>query len=138
MSQSLPPEQIDNDELMARFMTKKDWVRIDGTIKQDAFIPPKDLHLSVIRHNHLSLEELWATGQAVANEINKGQEGTPFYGRVDVTGFQVEQCSLKAVPYPLSKFPTHAHIDGWPADKDARKSLAQDLAVAAGRVVRAC
>jgi len=103
--------------------------------KPDTFYPPKDLHLSGIRHDHLSLEELWATGQAVADEINKDQEGTPYYDRADITGSQVAQCSLTTVPYPLPKYPTHAPIDGWPADKDARKSLAQDLAVAAGRAI---
>jgi hypothetical protein len=33
---------LSDDEMLARFVLKKEWLRkIDNTIKQDAFIPPK-------------------------------------------------------------------------------------------------
>ena len=54
MSAARPLGPVTADELLARFITDKDWFRADLTIRQDAFIPPKDLQLSVTRHLNLS------------------------------------------------------------------------------------
>jgi hypothetical protein len=117
-------------------MTKKDWVRADGTVKQDAFIPPRDLHLSVTRHVSLSQDELWAVGQSVADEIS-GYRGTPFFGRADLSAATVRSIGpLRPVPAPFQNNSNHAHIDFWPADKTNQKELARDLAAAAGKAVQ--
>ena len=115
-----------DDELLARFVLKTEWIRKDSTIKQDAFIPPKDLQLSVTRHNGISTEQLIEIGKAVANETS-----LEFLGRADIKAGAAVKSSLKAVAWPLECNQNHAHIIGWPADKEARKTIAQEMAAAA-------
>ena len=135
MSNGTASNQVDDAELLARFMTKKDWVRSDGTVKQDAFVPPRDLHFSVTRHGSLAENEIWEIGQGVADQISR-RPRTPFYGRADLRASAVTQIQpLRVVPFPLAENPNHAHIDGWPLDKSDQKRLAQDLAAAAGKVI---
>jgi hypothetical protein len=114
---------LSDDEILARFVLKKEWIRKDGTIKQDAFIPPKDLQLSVTRHAAISTEQLIGIGESVAAETS-----LEFLGRTDIEARAVVKNSLKAVAWPLANNQNHAHIIGWPADKEARKTIAQELA----------
>jgi hypothetical protein len=117
---------LSDDEMLARFVLKKEWIRKDSTIKQDAFIPPKDLQLSVTRHARISTEQLIETGKSVAAETS-----LEFHGRADIEVQVVVKNALKAVAWPLAKNQNHAHVIGWPADKEARKTIAQELAAAA-------
>ena len=118
---------LSDDEMLARFVLKKEWIRkVDNTLKQDAFIPPKDLQLSVTRHVGISTEQLIETGKSVADETT-----LEFLGRADIKAGTVVKNALKAVAWPLAKNQNHAHIIGWPADKEARKTIAQELAAAA-------
>jgi hypothetical protein len=118
---------ISDDEMLARFVLKKEWIRkADNTPKQDAFIPPKDLQLSVTRHAGISTEQLIETGESVAVETS-----LQFLGRADIEAGAVVKNALKAVAWPLAKNQNHAHVIGWPADKEARKTIAQELAAAA-------
>lgn len=118
---------LSDDEVLARFVLKTEWIRtIDNTIKQDAFIPPKDLQLSVTRHAGISAEQLIETGKSVAAETE-----LQFLGRADIDAQTVVKSALKTVAWPLANNPNHAHVVGWPADKEARKTIAQELAAAA-------
>lgn len=118
---------LNDDELLGRFVLKKEWIRkVDNTIKQDAFIPPKDLQLSVTRHVGLTTEQLAEAGKLVAAETS-----LDFLGRADIETRMVVKNALKAVAWPLPKNQNHAHIIGWPADKEVRKTIAQDLAAVA-------
>jgi hypothetical protein len=118
---------LSDDEMLARFVLKKEWIRkADNTLKQDAFIPPKDLQLSVTRHAGISAEQLIETGKAVAVETS-----LEYLGRADIKVGTVVKNALKAVAWPLPKNQNHAHVIGWPADKEARKTIAQELAAAA-------
>jgi hypothetical protein len=114
---------LSDDEMLARFVLKKEWIRNDSTIKQDAFIPPKDLQLSVTRHAGISAEQLIETGKSIAAETS-----LKFLGRADIETRAVVKNALKAVAWPLINNPNHAHVVGWPADKEARKTIAQELA----------
>ena len=58
-------ERIGDAELLARFILFRDWIRADGTVKADAFVPPSDLQLSVTRHLRLHDAELWRRGLSV-------------------------------------------------------------------------
>jgi hypothetical protein len=118
---------LTDDEMLARFVLKSEWVRQgDNTIKQDAFIPPKDLQLSVTRHTGISTEQLIETGKSVASETS-----LQFLGRADIQVRSVIKNALNAVAWPLPNNQNHAHLIGWPADKESRKSIAQELAAAA-------
>jgi len=117
------------DELLARFLTVRAWVRSDRTVRQDAFIPPKDLNLSVTRHHDLSEPELWAVGKMVTETIAITRTAS-LHGRADLTVLQISERTLRTEPAPLPTNPNHAHVVGWPSEKAVQKSLAQQLAAA--------
>jgi hypothetical protein len=126
MRDPLPPFLINDDEVLARFVFFPDWIRSDGTLRQDAFIPPKDLQLSITRHTGLSAGELWAIAQKVAE-----QRILELLGRADLVARDVTSTGLTTQSVPLPENPNHAHVTGWPQDKPSRKSLAQQLAAMA-------
>jgi hypothetical protein len=115
---------VSDSELLARFVLFSGWFRANGTVKQDAFIPPPNLQLSVTRHTGLSESELWDIGLAVA-------EARParFYGRADLLADSARNSRLKVESTPTPK--NHANITGWPGDKPAQKIIALELAAAA-------
>lgn len=126
-------DHVADPELLARFVMRESWVRADGTVRQDAFISPPDLQLSVSRHTGQSQDGIWARGHAVA----RARE-TQLFGRADLMAASVRAAgasdstgALDVVAAPLSDDPLHAHIIGWPAgDKPRQKILAQLLAAA--------
>lgn len=118
---------LPDDEMLARFVfLEKGWIREDNTIKQDAFMPPKDLELSVTRHIGISVEQLNETGRTVATKRT-----LLFCGRADIQARMVVKSALKVVAWPLDENANHAHIVGWPTDKASQKTIAQELAAAA-------
>ncbi len=126
MSDGLATPSITADELLARFIVVSEWIRSNQTVKPSAFIPPKDLELSVTRHKDLSIQEIWDLGEKVAIVRSK-----TLHGRADVDAEQVRQKRLEIAPQPLPENPNHAVITGWPPDKPAQISLAQELAAVA-------
>lgn len=121
----LPP--VADDEWLARFIWFRNRVRQDQTVKPDAFIPPKDLQLSVTRHINLSEEELWNIGQRVAEQAANTPK-VPLHGRADLCVRDVSAQKLRTEAAPRDDNRNHAHIIGWPLEKSARKIIAQELA----------
>lgn len=115
--------RVGADERLARFVVVRKWVRSEGTLKPDAFMPPADLQLSVTRHARLSIKELWARGRDVA-----AHRGKTLHGRADLSVVSVRTAGLDTVEWPLPENPEHAHVVGWPVDKPTQKSKAQLLA----------
>ena len=127
----MPLLLLADEELLARFITVEHWVRSSNqTVRPEAFIPPNDLQLSVTRHINLSEEELWNVGQKIADQVTK-TERAPLCGRADLRVRQVSEQQLRTEAAPLDDNPNHAHIIGWPIEKSARKSVAQELAAKA-------
>ena len=55
MNESVETLDVSSDESVARFVRSKHWIRpSDNTVKPDAFMPPRDLNLSVTRRIGLS------------------------------------------------------------------------------------
>lgn len=121
----LPP--VAYDEWLARFIWLKSRVRQNQTVRPDAFIPPKDLQLSVTRHINLSEEELWNIGQRVADQA-ANTPTVPLYGRADLCVRDVSAQNLRTEASPRDDNRNHADIIGWPLEKSARKIVAQELA----------
>ncbi len=121
---------VTDDELLARFVLFSGWLRKSSqTVKPDAFTPYPYPDLSVTRHVALTAEELWQIGEAVADA-----RPAKLYGRADIQAGRVRQQSLKIVPTQAPR--NHANITGWPSDKPAQKTIAQELAAAARFVPR--
>ncbi len=123
------------EELLARFITKEFWVREDKSIRPDAFVPPKDLNLSVTRHSGMPEEILWKIGHSVADMISTKRRGS-LYGRADITTSEVVRHTLAVEAAPLPENANHTHITGWPKDKPTQKHIAQRLAEAAKFVAK--
>jgi len=127
MSDASGVPSVTNEEWLARFITSSSWIRKTGqTVKQDAFIPHPYPDLSVTRHRDLSEEEIWRIGKQVA-------EARPatLHGRADITAGDVRRNKLDVEPLPVPENLNHASIIGWPRDKPAQKSFAQELAAVA-------
>ncbi|MFH0905030.1 MAG: hypothetical protein V1854_07615 [Methanobacteriota archaeon] len=124
MTEQLAPLPVNEDECLARFILFNKWLRIDHTIRPDAFIPHSWPELFVTRHLGLSEAELWQIGQSVADKRT-----LPLYGRADVEARAIRKHSLCIQPTPEPK--NHANITGWPKEKPAQKIIAQEIAAAA-------
>jgi hypothetical protein len=116
---------VDDEEILARFVMFRDWVRADGTVRPDAFMPPKDLNLSTTRHTGLTEAMIWSLGREVSAERRHD-----LVGRADILVRTVSSAGLSAESSPLPRNPNHAHISGWPQDKPSQKILAEQLAAA--------
>ena len=124
----LPFSKLSDDELVARFVLPKSWVRRkDQSVKQDAFVPYPHTELSVTRHKNISVEKLWKHGKSVAKKRKKS-----LLGRADVRISDVRNQNIEAAPRPiLWKNWNHACLTGWPPDKPLQKMIAQQLAAQA-------
>ena len=59
----------------------------------------------------------------------------PLHGRGDVLCGACRSQKLEVVSAPVDGNPYRTHGIGWPPDKPAQKSIAQELANAAGKLV---
>lgn len=124
------PEQVGDDEDIARFLVQSRHFKAD-VVKPTAFLPnPKDRETSVSRHGPVPAEDLWAIGQAVAGTRT-------LYGAAIIKAGAARESGLEvgAAEPP----PRHAVISGWPWSENDRElekarqtKLAQHLASAAG------
>ncbi|HEX7723196.1 MAG TPA: hypothetical protein VF397_13615 [Pyrinomonadaceae bacterium] len=118
------PSPISDHEVLARFITQRNHIRGDNSLKPNAFIPHPWPNLSVTRHIGLAEAELWKIGQEVANT-----RPATLYGRADVTVDAITSQSLNIVPTATPR--NHANVTGWPPDKPSQKIIAQEIAAVA-------
>jgi hypothetical protein len=128
-SQTIPPSTVADDEVLARFILHKRYIRSDGTLKPDSFIPHPYLDLSVTRHVGLEESSIWVIGEMVAMEQSKR-----LYGRGDVSAFVFRSLKLKVQADPVAGNAHHANVTNWPQDKPAQKMCAQEIAAVASFV----
>ena len=80
---SLPvAHDVSDDEVLARFILHKRYVRSDGTLKPDSFIPHPYPDLSVTRHIGLEELSIWAIGEAIAVQQSKSLYGRGMFQRL--------------------------------------------------------
>jgi len=131
MSDGAVIPSVADAELLSRFITSSRWIRHNKTVKPDAFIPHPYPDLSVTRHKELTNEQLWQIGQEIADA-----RPTMLHGRADITAKEVRQQKLEVEAKPVPENLNHGSITGWPVDKPAQKSFAQELAAVARYVAR--
>jgi hypothetical protein len=113
---------VSEDELLARYILRKEFVRSDGTLKPDPFIPYRDTKLSVTRHMGLSEATIWGLGEEIARHQQK-----TLYGRGDASVRVYLHERLQVVPDPVEGNPNHANVSNWPADKPSQKAIALEI-----------
>ena len=119
----MPPDAIGDEEHLARYIFFKAHVRPNLTVKPDALIPHPYPDLSVTRHLGLTDDGVWAAGRIVEQQRQR-----PLIGRADTQASEYRAQKLVLQANPVADNPHHAIIVGWPADKPAQKSLAQQIA----------
>ena len=130
MSASAPPAPVTSKEWLARFILQSSHLRQDRTVRPDAFIPHPYPDLSVTRRLELTETQLWGIGKAVAESIPK-----KLHGRADVRAEVFERQKLRVLAAPGADNPNHANVTGWPGEKSAQKSLAQEISAEAGKAL---
>jgi len=110
-------------EFVARYVLFSRWVRNEGTIRPDAFMPADDGDTSVQRHINQTEDQIWARGAAVAT-----QRALTLHGRADVQVAAIIAQELYVDPNEPPE--NHANIRGWPAqvEKSLKKAKAQQIA----------
>lgn len=113
-----------DDEWLARFILFSKWIRAsDQTVRPAAFIPHPYPDLSVTRHKNLPEQELWRIGQGVADA-----RPAKLYGRADIQVAEIRRQTLTVESKPVANNANHANVVGWPVEKSAQISIAQQLA----------
>ena len=120
-----PNSAIITSERLARFVFYRDHVRIDGTLKPDAFIPHPYTDTSVTRHDNLEERKVWIRGNNVARQTQRR-----LIGRGDACASAYLDQGLQIKPGPTKCNPQHANVHNWPIDKPAQKNRAQRIAKA--------
>jgi hypothetical protein len=127
------PEDIENDEDLARFLVQRNQFNATS-VKPSAFLPnPKDRETSVSRHGREPLDRLWSLGLRAAGTRR-------LYGAALVKAADVRAAQLDVAPAEPPD--CHAVIRGWPwsesdpvEQKARQKERALFLASVAGSPV---
>ena len=98
-------------------------------VKHNAFMPGPDGKTSVFRTQDLNEAATWAIGEEIAQQTER-----TLHARGDIVAEDVSKNSLTVVPSEPP--PRHANIENWPAEKDAQKLRAIELAGAAKLVTK--
>lgn len=119
---------VDDYERLARFILDKRWApKGDDGVKAQALLAHKYVELSVSRHRDLTEEELWELGRYVARKRSEQEErNIPLLGRADFLARTARAQKLDVKPDEPPR--NHANVIGWPAEKSAQMSLAQEIA----------
>ena len=116
---------IESNENLARFLFRKKWIRLNNSVKHNAFAPPKDLRLSFTRHTNISEYDIWTIGFNVGRKGNRS-----IVRRADVVAVNVRKIELEIESSPVEDNDNHADIINWPESKDERMSKAMEIASA--------
>jgi hypothetical protein len=110
-------------EPIARYLFEKGHYSSEkAEVKYRAWMPPKNKLKSVYRIVGLSEAEIWQIGkEQVEPEI-----GHSILARADVGVRAIVELGLQIVPSEPP--PRHANVTGWPDQKEAQMSKAQELA----------
>src|ERR1700733_12654475 len=124
MLQSGLPEQVANEENLARFLTHGSQFNSKG-VKPTVFLPePKAQETSVFRHGSEPRDDLWAIGNEHA------AKGRTIHGAAIIRAGEVRAAGLAVIPDepPLR----HAAIRNWPwigNDPEMLKAERKELAI---------
>lgn len=119
---------VDDSERLARFVLDKRWLPKGGEgVNARAVLAYKYVELSVSRHRDLAEGELWKLGEDVAKQRSEKEvRKIPLLGRADFFARTARQQNLDVRPDEPPR--NHANVIGWPAEKSAQMSRAQEIA----------
>ncbi|MYM87714.1 hypothetical protein GTP91_11030 [Rugamonas sp. FT82W] len=124
---------VSNDEPATRFIYDSDKIFQNGSVKPAAFLPTPDktsgrLETSICRIKDCTEERIWHLAKT------QRQDKT-VKGRADHSVQSAHDAGLECIAAPVTDFPEHAVLLGWPADKPACKVIAMMLSKASKGVL---
>ena len=125
------PFDVNPHEIITRYLLSKSHFSISSSrVKPRALEPSsRDNSTSVFRIMNLNEDQIWRLARAFVSNPT----GRSLYARADIPALAVYELSLNI--HPDEPPPRHANIVGWPPEKHARMSLAQQLTASATLVV---
>lgn len=124
-----PADQaVPQEESVCRFVYDSDKLYQNGAAKPGAFLPMFETNLlrwetSVCRLTGCREERIWHLART--QRLDKTLKA-----RADLAVQSVEDAALLCVQAPVTGFPEHAVLLGWPSDKPAQKEIALRLSQA--------
>jgi len=117
------PDKPQAAEPIARFLRHSNLcARTKGRVKPAAFLPAQDGKVSVFRTGELKESAIWSLGR-----LHLKDPGLSARAELQVQQILDNNLLIEADNDPVR----HANIVGWPKEKDARKSITQQLAAVA-------
>ena len=114
-------ERSPDDEITRFIFWAKHFSRLKSEVKHRAFEPPPDLKLSVFRITGLTDPEAWILGRYIEDPPERVVQA-----RADIARQNIVRHGLRVEP---DEPPMRHHlIVDWPLEKDARISIAQQMA----------
>ncbi len=125
MTKPLDQVRVDISEILCRFVFSPRYVRSNGTVRHNAFVPKPNqkLKLSVTRSEDPVADGIWNIGR----QIEAGRTER-LQGRADVIVPVVLAQDLRIEPAPVDGNRMHANIVGWPAEKQEQLMVAKEIA----------
>lgn len=126
MASSTATKNVDDSERISRFLLSKRWFSKEKqSVKFNAFMPPKNLELSVACTESMQEEAVWSIGRKVVT-LHPGD--VTLYGRADFGAKTIREQDLQ-IKRDDQPFEGHANVFGWPAnDESAQQMKALELA----------
>jgi hypothetical protein len=125
------PAPVAGNERLTRFAFDDQEIK-GGRAHWRLFFSAKGAPISVIRTTSFSQDTaVWRFGNCWVASIREQK----IVGRADFMAFKLERVQLMAVPFEPP--PKHADLEGWPTDKEARRSVAQQFALELDREPKA-
>lgn len=128
----LPPQEVDPQERITRYMTNPDWFNAKTDhVSPQAFkpAPPKPpirptRRTSVYRTGGCQEHEIWTIGDEYVSKRHAQQ--SPVLGRADISAQAITDEDLLVVPDPHPHY-RHGNIEMWPEDDVQRQAKALSL-----------
>lgn len=117
------------EDSVARFIFSDRHVRADGTAKPDAFIPHPYPELSVTKKTDIPEDVIWTVGRNVAAARRQA-----LVARADLSCGMLSSHGLAFLHDPTEMDANHWNVIGWPKDKSAQKTIAQQICATIGKV----
>lgn len=124
-------KSVDPNEILGRYLTSRKHF-LHNDVMPAAFSPPRDLNLSVVRINNLSLIEIWHIGETEV--IGRMILKKTLYGVATLESEAFLDQEL-IITHDDDPFPRHTSVSGWP-DEAHWLSITQQLAAEATFVPR--
>lgn len=112
-------------EITSRFLIDGQVRTESKEVKYPAFIPPKNLKLSIFRTSNLNEQEIWILA---VEKVEPSRGPVIGRGELTVSAIAEEKLQVSTDEDPNSR---HADVVGWPVDRDARVTIAKALAAKA-------